>query len=57
MTLQVLWVPTDQVTLRGEGIEPKSRVFFVGSSLRICNEVLELDAPSVNFRGLMDPVS
>ena len=49
--------PTDQVALRGEGLEPSSRVFFTQSSLRISNEHSETSAPSANFRGLMDPVS
>ena len=49
---------TDQVALRGEGIEPKSRVFFTESTLRVPNSLLEsADVPSVNFRGLMDQVS
>lgn len=43
--------------MRGEGIEPTSRVFFVESTIRVGNNMSELDAPSVNFRDLMDPVS
>lgn len=46
----------DQVALRGEGIGPTSRVFFIDSSLRVSSHMLESDVPSVNFRGLMDPV-
>ena len=49
--------PTDQVALRGEGIEQHSRVFFTQTSLRISRDSTQSDAPSANFRGLMDPVS
>ena len=46
----------DQVALREEGIESTSRVFFMESCHRVSNLLLESDVPSVNFRGLMDPV-
>lgn len=57
LSVLIFFNPTDQVAIRGEGIEPKSRVFFVESTFRVGNNLLELDVPSVNFRGLMDPVS
>ena len=44
------------MALREEGIEPTSRVFFKESSLRVSSHMLDSDVPSVNFRGLMDPV-
>ena len=46
----------DQVALREEGIELTSRVFFSESSRRVSSNMLDSDVPSVNFRGLMDPV-
>ena len=51
-----LWPTADQVALREEGIEPTSRVFFMDSSHRVSRHLLDSDVPSVNFRGLMDPV-
>ena len=50
-------LPTDQVSIRGEGIRDESRVYFIDSSRKLNNQLLDTDAPSVNFRGLMDPVS
>ena len=44
------------MALREEGIELTSRVFFSESSRRVSSHMLDSDVPSVNFRGLMDPV-
>ena len=40
-----------------EGICDESRVFFLDSSHRLSQTVLNYDIPSVNIRGIMDPVS
>ena len=44
------------MALREEGIELTSRVLFSESSRRVSSNMLDSDVPSVNFRGLMDPV-
>ena len=45
------------MALRKEGIKPNSRVFFSESRVRVPSRSSQSDAPSVNYRGLMDPVS
>ena len=45
----------DQVTDRREGTTRESRVFFIDSTRRVNQQLLESTVPSVNFRGLMDP--
>ena len=46
----------DQVATRDEGISASSRVFFIDSARKMNQQLQESAAPSVNFRGLMDPV-
>ena len=46
---------TDQVQSRREGATRESRVFFIDSTRRVNQHLLESTVPSVNFRGLMDP--
>jgi chloride channel 3/4/5 len=45
----------DQVTHRREGTTRESRIFFIDSTRRVNQQLLESTVPSVNFRGLMDP--
>ena len=40
-----------------EGLCDESRVFFLDSSRRLTADSLPSHVPSVNFRGIMDPVS
>ena len=42
---------------RDEGIQMESRVFFMDSSHRLTQSMLNSDVPSVNIRGMMDQVS
>ena len=49
--------PADQVAGREEGVVTESRVFFSENTRRVAQQLLESEVPSVNFRGLMDPVS
>ena len=54
-TLHLLLLSPDQVTHRREGTTRESRVFFIDSTRRVNQQLLESTVPSVNFRGLMDP--
>ena len=49
---------SDQVATRSdtEGICSESRVFFIDTARRVGRQLAESPYPSVNFRGLMDPV-
>ncbi len=49
--------PTDQVAIRDEGISDESRVYFIDSARKMNRQLFASQVPSVNFRGLMDPVS
>ena len=40
-----------------EGISDSSRVFFLDSAHRLSEAVTDSDVPSVNIRGVIDPVS
>ena len=40
-----------------EGICDESRVFFLDSAHRLSQTLLNSEIPSVNIRGIMDPVS
>ena len=44
-------------TRRDEGITLESRVFFLDSAHRLSQAAINSDIPSVNIRGVMDPVS
>ncbi len=45
------------MAIRDEGISDESRVYFIDSARKMNRQLLALQVPSVNFRGLMDPVS
>ncbi len=45
------------MVIRDEGISDESRVYFIDSARKINRQLLASQVPSVNFRGLMDPVS
>ncbi len=58
IVINILIVLSDLVNEHhDEGICDSSRVFFLDSAHRLSHAALDTETPSVNIRGIMDPVS
>ena len=58
IVINILIVLSDLVNEHhDEGICDASRVFFLDSAHRLSHAALDTETPSVNIRGIMDPVS